>query len=221
VKREWILLVCVAALQTNVHALSALSAQAIEQATNSRVLSAEGVKAANAAIGTSELIEENEKVVNEIYLSTLAKDIDVFTMGQADQLFVLANQCPLIGGNAVYRARALYSLINDDQEFDDPALCLAQGITIRSLEQPPAWSSALIVPNPANDRASLIYDPGGAADAVLVLYDALGREALRVPLPPKELMFEFSIATKAPGAYHFVVESEGGSLGEGRFVVIH
>ncbi len=215
-KREWILLVCVAALQANVHALSA---QAIELAANSRVLSAENVKTFNASISASDVIDQTEKAVNEIYLSTLAKDIDVFTMGQADQLFDLASQCPLIGGNAVYRARSLYSLIDDDQEFDDPALCLAQGIVIRSLEQSTA-PAVMIIPNPASDRAVLLCESPMTASGALVLRDALGREALRIALAQETMSVEFNTAALKPGPYHFVVECNGQQLGDGKFVVV-
>ena len=75
------------------------------------VLTIGSVKAANATVGTSETIEQNEKQVNNVYLSTIAKSIDGFTADQVSALFDIANQCPMVGGNAVYRARALYALI--------------------------------------------------------------------------------------------------------------
>lgn len=41
----------------------------LQTAATSKALTSEGLKAANAAIATSKLIEENEKQVNEIYLA--------------------------------------------------------------------------------------------------------------------------------------------------------
>ena len=218
-KREWILLVCVAALQTNVHALSALSAQAIEQATNSRVLSVEGVKAANAAIATSEVIEANEKMVNEIYLSTVAKDIDGFSADQVADLFDMANQCPLIGGNAVYRARALYALIDNEQDFDDLALCLPFGIEIRSADQTND-RAASVIPNPTDDLATLIYRLDDGASGSLVLYDAIGKEVARHSLTSNEPRFHFSTAELNPGAYHFIIQSGYRFVGDGKLVIV-
>ncbi len=45
------------------------------------------------------------KMVNEIYLSTVAKGITIFNSTQITQLSNIAHQCPLTGGRAVYRAR--------------------------------------------------------------------------------------------------------------------
>ncbi len=209
----------IAALQVDINALASLNAQAIELAANSRVLSAENAKAANASIGTSEVIDQTEKAVNEIFLSTVAKDIDDFTSDQASELFDLANQCPLIGGNAVYRARSLYALVDDDQEFDDPALCLDQGIVIRSVEQT-IIPAVMIIPNPASDRAVLICETPLFASGELVLRDALGREALRIALLPETTGTEFNTAALKPGPYHFEVECNGQQLGDGKFVVV-
>lgn len=89
---------------------------ALDLAARGRVLKAENVKTMNAGLGTSELIESNQKQVNDIYLGTVAKDVGIFTPAQATQLFAIANQCPMLGGNAVFRARALYSLIDDTQK---------------------------------------------------------------------------------------------------------
>src|SRR5690606_10442037 len=70
----------------------------------------------NAALAVTVQIEDNEKKVNEIYLSTVAKDVLEFTNDQIQDLYAIASQCPLAGGQAVYKARALYAL-TDKKEF--------------------------------------------------------------------------------------------------------
>ncbi|MCC6575706.1 MAG: hypothetical protein IT228_00025, partial [Flavobacteriales bacterium] len=66
--------------------------------TNAR--STHPAQGTDAAPVTSELIEANEKAVNEVYLATIGKDVDGFTTTQANDLFAIANQCPMVGGNA-------------------------------------------------------------------------------------------------------------------------
>jgi len=47
-----------------------------------------------AAIGTSRLIEENAKQVNDIWLATVAKEVDTLSTAQAATLLAIADQCP-------------------------------------------------------------------------------------------------------------------------------
>lgn len=196
-----------------------LCAVALQVAANSKALTAAGVKAANAAIATSEVIEANEKMVNEIYLSTVAKDIDGFSADQVADLFDMANQCPLIGGNAVYRARALYALIDNEQDFDDLALCLPFGIEIRSADQTND-RAASVIPNPTDDLATLIYRLDDGASGSLVLYDAIGKEVARHSLTSNEPRFHFSTAELNPGAYHFIIQSGYRFVGDGKLVIV-
>jgi hypothetical protein len=213
------LLATIGGVQQNISSLTALNSQALALADTSRVLTAEGVKTANAAIATSKLIEANEKQVNEIYLGTVAKSIDGFTPEQATTLFAIANQCPLTGGNAVYRARALYALIDDEQDYDDPALCLQHGLIYRNMQQL-GGHTITVVPNPATDQASLVLDEAWDAPGVLVVYDAMGAEVMRAEVPAYTPRWEFSTAALAPAMYHYRVRGPSGKVFDGKLSII-
>ncbi len=205
-------------LQAAMDNLMTYHGNALELAANSRALTADGVKATNAAIATGALIEANHKAVNEIYLSTLAKDIAEFTPAQAADLFAVANQCPLTGGNAVFRARAIYSLIDDDQEYDDAALCLQQGLITKNkpADTPP---TCLLLPNPATDQATLVLDAPLSEPATLLLTNALGAVALSVRVPAEQLRTELKLAGLAPGIYHYTLRWPQGTIGTGKLAV--
>jgi hypothetical protein len=205
-------------LQAAMASLLAYHGNALELAANSRALTADGVKATNAAIATGALIEANHKAVNEVYLSTLAKDITEFTPAQAADLFEVANQCPLTGGNAVFRARAIYGLIDDDQEYDDAALCLQQGLITKNkpADAPP---TCLLLPNPAKDQATLVLDAPLSEPATLLLTNALGAVALSVRVPAEQLRTELKLAGLAPGIYHYTLRGLQGTLGTGKLAV--
>ncbi len=213
------LLATIGGLQQNINSLTALNSQALALADTSRVLTAEGVKTANASIATSELIEANEKQVNGIYLGTVAKGIDGFTAEQATTLFSIANQCPLVGGNAVYRARAMYALIDDEQAYDDPALCLQHGLIYRSMQQV-GGHAITVVPNPATDHASLVLDESWDAPGVFIVYDAMGAEVMRAEVPAYTPRWEFSTVALAPAMYHYRVRGPSGKVSDGKLSII-
>src|SRR5690606_7739567 len=110
-------LVGILGFRESIRTLATWNTTAMQVAASSKVLTAEGLKTANANIGTTELIEANRKGLDEIYLSTIAKDVDTFTVVQAAELFAIANQCPMVGGNAVYTARAICRLIDETVEY--------------------------------------------------------------------------------------------------------
>lgn len=203
----------------NIATLTAWNTTALQVAGSSKVLSAEGVKAANAGIATTELIEANEKTVNDIYLATIGKDVDEFTTAQASELFDIASQCPMVGGNAVFKARSLYWLIDDSHDFDDQLLCLPHGIIVKSVAtvEPNALT---VVPNPASDEATLVLTKPLDEPGVFVLFDAIGAEVMRYTIPVETPRFAFSTSDLAPALYHYQVRGPAGVLGNGKLTIV-
>ncbi|MDX9750628.1 MAG: hypothetical protein RBT71_06070 [Flavobacteriales bacterium] len=196
-----------------------IAAAAMQLAATTKALSADNVKAANAGIATSELIEANEKTVNDIYLATVGKDVDVFTTAQASELFDIASQCPMVGGNAVFKARSLYWLIDDSYDFDDQLLCLPHGIIVKSMAT--AEPNALtVVPNPASDEATLVLTKQLDEPGVFVVFDAIGAEVMRYSIPIETPRFDFSTASLAPALYHYQVRGPAGVLGNGKLTIV-
>ncbi|MCB9267836.1 MAG: right-handed parallel beta-helix repeat-containing protein, partial [Lewinellaceae bacterium] len=80
----------------------------------------------NTAISASEVFEVNEQDVNALFLETVAIGVDTFTEAQITALWAFANQCPLSGGDAVFKARSLYSLIDPLVKYEDEELCSSE-----------------------------------------------------------------------------------------------
>jgi len=200
-------------------ALTAWNTAALQTAATSKVLTADGLKAANAAIATSKLIEENEKQVNEIYLAVFGKEADGFTEAQRTVLYDIASQCPMLGGNAVYKARSMYRFVDDSTYFDDQLLCLPHGIIVkRGVQQ--ALSGVTIVPNPARDRAELVLTEELPAPAAMFIYNAFGSEVARHELPAGTVRFELGTSGLAPALYHYQVRGPSGLIGRGKLTII-
>lgn len=199
--------------------LSVENTTTLEAAANSKVLAADYVQNVNASVSAGELIEENEKMVNDIYLAIVGKDVDSFTPTQTDDLFAIASQCPMLGGNAVFKARSLYWLIDDTYDFDDAALCLPYGIVVKSLTEPPMNSTA-VIPNPASNEATLVLERPLEEAGMFVVYDALGSELMRHPLPMEMGRLVFNTASLAPGPYHYQVWGALGIVGGGMLTIV-
>ena len=100
------------------------------------------------------LLEQNRKTVQRLYLQTLGVGIPQLSLQQLAEVEAIALQCPLEGGSAVYAARALYRL-NIDRVFVDDSLCVeTQERGARDKQQLPLEGISLI-PSPANGLVSV------------------------------------------------------------------
>jgi Secretion system C-terminal sorting domain len=136
-------------------------------------------KQTNTLIAATELHTQNEKVVNEVYLNTVAKGNFAYTRSQKDVLSDVANQCPITGGKAVYLARSLYKNIGHIS-YNDIALCAVQGVSFRTQKPKEVLKSApdlgiKVYPNPAQSYTTLFRKMQAEEDASIQVIDVLGR----------------------------------------------
>jgi hypothetical protein len=81
----------------------------------------------NNNIAVSAIFEENEKKVNEVYLSTIAKGNYDYNDFHLYILESIASQCPWEGGNAVFRARGMLALVQRVM-INDESMCEAKSL---------------------------------------------------------------------------------------------
>ncbi len=187
-------------------------------ADSSLVLTADNIKMVNESIYTSQTIEVNEQVVNEIYLSILDQDQIQFSEDVIAQLEIIAAQCPLAGGNAVFKARAILSLISDNYVYDDVNLCLQSGIILRESAKK---ITANLYPNPANNSVTLVYELPEVSTAEFLLFNSVGMLQLKKQLKSDMTQISFSTEQLAPGVYHYRVNTSSDFQLNGKLVIIH
>lgn len=190
-----------------------------------RNIAADIVNNTNAALSIGNMIEYNERTVNEIYLTTIAKGIYTFTPLQIQQLHDIAIQCPMAGGNAVFRGRAMYALIERTLFYDDFVLCSQAGITLRQANQALENKSdvqhiATLNPNPANEKATLEYDIPETETGVFSLSNSTGQSVFSLIITGGKRAYTFSTKALAPGVYHYVLVSNGKCVDNGKVVII-
>ncbi len=187
-------------------------------ADSSLILTADNIRLVNETIYTSETIEENEQVVNEIYLSILGQEQIQFSQDAIDQLEIIAAQCPLAGGNAVFRSRAILSLITGDSQYDDINICLQAGIILRESAKK---LTANLYPNPANNSVTLVYELPEGSTAELLLFNSVGMLQWKQPLDSGITQMSFSTEQLATGVYHYRVNTNSDFQLNGKLVIIH
>ncbi len=130
----------------------------------------------NAQVEVSTLIQENEQIVNTIALETVLEGNFEFNSAQKDLLESVIYQCPKAGGKPVYRARAMYALINDTIEYEDGANCASQGFyRIRKEEESQKTVETfnyIVKPNPAKDYILISSIPENSS---IDIYNVQGR----------------------------------------------
>ncbi|MFN0201217.1 MAG: T9SS type A sorting domain-containing protein, partial [Bacteroidia bacterium] len=178
-------------------------------ANTEREQTANTILTANGTIDVSAIYEENERVVNEIYLSTLVRGIYELDEGQVSLLEGIIHQCPMSGGTAVYRARALYAMYNMEEEYDDSEVCNSQGISWRQMQATKADIAAEvnIYPNPTEGKLTIELAKTSNYDK-LFIYNSLGQIVRHIELAEiKELKLDVSNLPK--GVYFLSFMGKG------------
>jgi hypothetical protein len=155
-----------------------------EQYTIESIVRAKQLLTSNEAIEVNTEIERNHKTVNSILLENVVS-LSQPTEAQEAILIKIANQCPQVGGDAVYEARAALGYLIEQSEYDDETACntvfgnkLSEGRSEK--KEIASLLLATLYPNPTADWA---YITGiKKDDAVVYLYDSFGKEIKSFPL---------------------------------------
>jgi len=143
----------------------------------------------------------NEKEVNHIYLQTVAKGILEFTPQQIAAIAAIAHQCPLSGGNAVYRARGMYALVAD-AAYNDADACAIQGLQYKNAPAAANVAALTFVPNPATNEVTLHIATNTTTDTgVAEVYNMMGVLVHTYRLSALQNNYLLSINDLLPGLY--------------------
>ncbi|MBK6818880.1 MAG: T9SS type A sorting domain-containing protein [Bacteroidetes bacterium] len=182
----------------------------------------------NSNIISDEDQEENEGMVNDIYIKVLEYGIDSLTTEDSTNLATLATMCPYIGGTAVYKARGLYSMYQPALMYDDIAICNAIGVykpngnsnnpkgifdnenkylqtlkpTNRILEKYSEYPFTLY-PNPASTTVTIAYELSKNQKGLVIVYDILGREQMKIDLHSDNNKVSINVSLLKQGLYTY------------------
>jgi hypothetical protein len=176
----------------------------------------------NEEITATAVYEVNEKTVNEIYLRTFAKGIYDFDATQLANLTAIAEQCPLEGGNAVFRARGMVAVKNGIIEYDDESSCYGTGERSMGKTNEILATGFSIFPNPAKNEVKLTWMPETNEDEVytISIYDVLGSQVLSDKAPSRAGSIVLDVRSLKPGVYNCTVSSASKILNSAKITLI-
>ncbi len=129
----------------------------------------------NNSIIPGNIIEENYKTVNDIYINTIAIGIDSLTPSQINELISIAEQCPYTGGNAVFSAGVILSALLDTNIYYNCDIINFKNYQTTNIEK--KENNVLIgkiYPNPNSGQLFLEYDLPEGKTGKLIIYNTLG-----------------------------------------------
>ncbi|TAK42057.1 MAG: T9SS type A sorting domain-containing protein [Saprospiraceae bacterium] len=166
----------------------------------SRATAVQPLLTLNNSISTTEIFEENEKTANDIWLRTVALGIDTLTQEQFDLLDTIVWQCPLMGGNAVYKARTLY-LMEVDTVFYDEDTCEELEERSAFKNSPEARRTFRLYPNPASQSVTLTLEKSNSIPFSLVITNIYGEPVFQAKITAGQSQFTFPVRDIPSGFY--------------------
>lgn len=158
-----------------------------------RIANAQQIRTLNNGLSATEVFEVNTRTVNDIYLSSIING--GITSSEKSTLQSIAGECPLLGGPAVYKSRAILA---DTTVYDDSDLCLQQGLQFReALVEEIMYTDIELSPNPASDAVNVLHSEDAIPTEVQV-FDLQGRRVLSASLSQSMVL---SVAELPSGMY--------------------
>lgn len=176
-------------------------------ATYNRSAIADTLLLQNAAISVQKLYESNEKAVADIFLSVIMKEVGSFSFTQEKMLQAIAAQCPLLGGNAVYRARALLAMMTGELiSYNDSIACAS----VQALSQPHSHHTSYqvspeltIFPNPANGEVNIRWKKAPEKPGQIQITDLYGRQVRQMVIASGTMEIKIPADHLPEGMYFF------------------
>ncbi len=151
------------------------------------------------------LLEQNRKTVQRIYLQSLCLGISNLSPAQFVEIESIAEQCPLEGGSAVYAARVLYHL-NQDRTFWDDSLCVAAQERTPKPKAEKKANDIRVAPNPVGNMVTISgIQATEASPAIITFINTKGVVCLERMVSSSEATL--SVAALSPGIYFCRVQS--------------
>ena len=167
----------------------------------------------NNTFAPANLIEQNKKAVNGVYLNTWANGNFIFTSAQYSTLYNIAIQNPMLGGNAVYSARVMLGI---DVCEATPSV----NRTVNPNNNSPTSIVGKIYPNPVTGIANIDYSISSGTKITLTIFGIAGNKLSMYALNKDETHFSFSTAEFNPGIYFYQLKVDSNVICQNKFLII-
>lgn len=186
---------------------------AVHSAQQSRYNTLQQAALDNQAITTVCTADANEKTVNQIYLNWALQGFGILSTNTIQVLQSIAVQCPLSGGDAVYKARGILRGFGDYGSYDNEQICNAALPRESTQKQ---IVKAVVQPNPSNGEVNIFWS--GETDNISVI-NTLGK-AISVTKVENTTSQKLNLSHLQSGVYYIQIQKEGKVLQTLPFVKI-
>ncbi len=183
-----------------------------------RFAGASGLITSNSGISTRADYDGNEKIMHDLYLKTITQNIPL-TLAQKDQIRQIAEQCPIMGGPAVYRAKAWYAFISGSYFAGDDCSGVQNRSGAEAKHIDLATNEFVTFPNPAS--SNLYIQCQAQKGGRIVLTNAVGLEFKQTNLTEGLNQISLDISTFPNGLYICHVVQDGRSIRSEKVVVFN
>lgn len=167
----------------------------------------------NASIQANIVAEDNQKVLNEIYLSTWAQGLEI----DSTQFYILeaiACQSPLEGGSAVYGARTMIGLDYECANGENRTMTIVD----ESLFEEEILDEFSIYPNPTSGRFTINNNSSELVNGKVQILDITGKIVAEYKLNNTNET-QINITDLSDGIYHYLIYSNGTSVYANKLVI--
>jgi hypothetical protein len=168
-----------------------------------------------AGITDTNTIETYRKTVLDLYLNIIEPGEDLSAEDSTD-LATIANDCAIVGGPAVFEARAILEIEKKDSCVDAGER-LAGSNSIHKLKLRNE-DYLKLVPNPASDYVNVFYR-FETGDAVLKISDITGKSVKEVNLPATGRAIKINTDNIGAGLYIYSINSIKGKIKTGKLII--
>ena len=169
---------------------------------------ADSLRVLNDSIQATMPTDSFQLAYNNIFFDKYAQGDYNLSTEQIATMQYLANQCPFINENVVFKARSAYRAYNDSIYYNDSVLCTQKGLIYKSAGRSTAkvhdWAFSLS-PNPAIDRAILKWNANINQSLTIYVTDIQGRVFANQSVEAKSNSFEITTQNWSEGIYRVQV----------------
>ena len=169
----------------------------------------------NAAVFAESLMDENQKVVNQIYLEKYLYGLS-FTELEVETLTNIASLTPYLGGDAVYSARVML----DYWPEESGAAYRVDAYIDEQLDEGLSKDKFILYPNPASDYLTIAYDEVKSLDNVSIrISNLMGQLVLEEALSFNGVSVSIDVSALSTGIYQVELLRGGDKLLKDKLVI--
>jgi len=177
---------------------------------------------------TADNIVANYRQFYQLYVNYLS---DTLSSSDTAEITVLANLCPLTNGDVVFKARALYDVVNNvlqlfpsgcadtvriDSALERHSMPYTNGITATTDSKDQKY---ILYPNPNDGNFILQQAVADSKPVQIEIWDVLGRSLYKQTLEFADATYQLQVRNVAPGLYLLQVTDNAGRTFKFKFVV--